>query len=144
LLSWALQSLEVFERRFDPLASRILVVDDNEQNRYVISRSLRNPDWLLEECTTGFAALDRVRSMPDLVILDMRLPDIPGYEVCRRIKQDPLTRSIPVLQVSAYAGEQGRAAARNAGADEFLVHPLDARLLVETVNSLLANRSAAS
>jgi CheY-like chemotaxis protein len=82
--------------------------------------------------------------MPDLVILDMRLPDIPGYEVCRRIKQDPLTRSIPVLQVSAYAGEQGRAAARNAGADEFLVHPLDARLLVETVNSLLANRSAAS
>lgn len=124
------------------MAFRILVVDDNEQNRYVISRSLRHPDWIIEECATGLQALERVKSRPDLVILDVRLPDMPGYEVCRRIKEAPLTRDIPVLQVSAYAGEQGRAAARQAGADGFLSHPLEPDVLVDVVNSLLAHRKS--
>lgn len=122
------------------MAFRILVVDDNEQNRYVMSRSLRHADWTIEECATGVEALERVKSHPDLVILDMRLPDIPGYEVCRRIKEDPLTRDIPVLQVSAYVGEQGKAASREAGADGFLAHPLEPEVLVDVVNSLLAHR----
>jgi two-component system, NtrC family, sensor kinase len=122
------------------VAFRIMVVDDNEQNRYVMSRSLRHPDWTIEECVTGLEALERVKSHPDLVILDMRLPDIPGYEVCRRIKQNPLTRDIPVLQVSAYVGEQGKAAAREAGADGFLAYPLEPSVLVDVVNSLLAHR----
>lgn len=120
---------------------RILVVDDNEQNRYVMQRTLRHPDWIVEECSTGLEALRRVKSSPDLVILDMRLPDIPGYEVCRRIKQDPLTQKIAVLQVSAHVGEQGKAAAEKAGADLFLVHPLEPRVLIEAVESLLARRS---
>ncbi|HKT50807.1 MAG TPA: response regulator [Candidatus Angelobacter sp.] len=119
---------------------RILVVDDNEQNRYVMLRSLRNPDWIVEACATGVEALEKVKTVPDLVILDMRLPDIPGYEVCRSIKQDPRTRDIPVLQVSAYVGEQGKAAAHAAGADRVLVHPLDPRVLNDVVSSLLAGR----
>lgn len=123
---------------------RILVVDDNEQNRYVMQRSLRNKEWVVEECTTGTEALERIKSHPDLVILDVRLPDVPGYEVCRRIKQNPSTRDIPVLQVSAYVGEQGKAAALEAGADGVLVHPLDPRVLVDVVNSLLVRRSAQS
>jgi len=126
------------------VAIRILVVDDNEQNRYVMQKSLRNKDWIVEECTTGTEALERIKSHPDLVILDVRLPDVPGYEVCRRIKQNPSTRDIPVLQVSAYVGEQGKAAAREAGADGVLVHPLDPRVLVDVVSSLLARRSAQS
>ncbi len=120
------------------MAARILVVDDNEQNRYVMMHSLRNPEWVVEECATGTDALQRVQSLPDLVILDMRLPDIPGYEVCRRIKRNPATRDIPVLQVSAYVGEQGKAASREAGADAFLVHPLDPHVLVDVVKSLLS------
>ena len=71
--------------------SRILLVDDSEQNRYVISRTLKSLNLSIEECATGTAALERVKSLPDLVILDIRLPDLPGYEVCRRIKQDPAT-----------------------------------------------------
>lgn len=124
-----------------PLPYRILVVDDNEQNRYVMQRTLRRPEWIVEECSSGTEALRRIKSSPDLVILDMRLPDIPGYEVCRRIKQDPLTQKIPVLQVSAHVGEQGKAAAQKAGADLFLVHPLEPRVLIEAVESLLAKRS---
>ena len=122
------------------MAYRVLVVDDNEQNRYVMSRTLRSPRLVIEECVTGAEALERVKTRPDLVILDMRLPDIPGYEVCRRIKQDPATRDIPVLQVSAFAGEQGKAASRAAGADRFLSHPLEPSVLVDVVNAMIAER----
>ena len=124
--------------------SRILLVDDNEQNRYVMSRTLRRPDLSIEECATGLRALERVKSLPDLVILDIRLPDIPGYEVCRRIKQDPATAHIAVLQVSAYIGEQGKAAARAAGADALLTHPIDPAVLLDVVTTLLATKKSAS
>lgn len=124
--------------------SRILLVDDNEQNRYVMSRTLKSPNLSIEECATGTAALERVKSLPDLVILDIRLPDLPGYEVCRRIKQDPATAHIPVLQVSAYVGEQGKAAARAAGADAMLTHPIDPAVLLDVVTSLLGKKKSAS
>jgi two-component system, NtrC family, sensor kinase len=124
--------------------SKILLVDDNEQNRYVMSRTLRSPNLTIEECATGTAALERVKSLPDLVILDIRLPDIPGYEVCRRIKQDPATAHIAVLQVSAYIGEQGKAAARAAGADALLTHPIDPAVLLDVVTTLLAAKKSAS
>jgi len=124
--------------------SRILLVDDNEQNRYVMSRTLRSPQLQIEECSTGVAALERVRSLPDLVILDIRLPDIPGYEVCRRIKQDPATAHIAVLQVSAFIGEQGKAAAIAAGADALLTHPIDPAVLLDVVATLLSAKKSAS
>jgi two-component system, NtrC family, sensor kinase len=124
--------------------SRILLVDDNEQNRYVMSRTLRSPQLEIEECSTGVAALERVRSLPDLVILDIRLPDIPGYEVCRRIKQDPATAHIAVLQVSAFIGEQGKAAAFAAGADALLTHPIDPAVLLDVVARLLSAKKSAS
>jgi CheY-like chemotaxis protein len=123
--------------------SRILLVDDNEQNRYVMSRTLRSPQLEIEECSTGVAALERVRSLPDLVILDIRLPDIPGYEVCRRIKQDPATAHIAVLQVSAFIGEQGKAAAIAAGADALLTHPIDPAVLLDVVATLLSAKKSA-
>ncbi len=124
--------------------SRILLVDDNEQNRYVMSRTLQSLRLSIEECATGLVALERVKSLPDLVILDIRLPDIPGYEVCRRIKQDPATAHIAVLQVSAYVGEQGKAAARAAGADALLTHPIDPAVLLDVVTTLLAAKKSAS
>ena len=123
--------------------SRILLVDDNEQNRYVMSRTLRSPNLAIEECATGMAALQRVKSLPDLVILDVRLPDIPGYEVCRQIKQNPDTAHIAVLQVSAFIGEQGKAAARAAGADALLTHPIDPAVLLDVVTTLLAAKKSA-
>jgi len=123
--------------------SRILLVDDNEQNRYVMSRTLRSPQLEIEECSTGVAALERVRSLPDLVILDIRLPDIPGYEVCRRIKQDPATAHIAVLQVSAFIGEQGKAAAIASGADALLTHPIDPAVLLDVVTTLLSAKKSA-
>jgi two-component system, NtrC family, sensor kinase len=62
--------------------SRVLLVDDTEQNRYVLSRILARAGLQVEQCTTGKEALEREKSCPDLVILDVKLPDLSGYEVC--------------------------------------------------------------
>ena len=118
--------------------SRILLVDDTEQNRYVLSRILARAGLEVEQSTTGKDALERVKSNPDLVILDVKLPDISGYEVCRRIKSDPATRSVPVLQISAsFVSNESKAQALEGGADGYLTHPIDATVLVATVKSLL-------
>ena len=123
--------------------SRVLLVDDTEQNRYVLSRILARAGMEVEQSTTGKEALERVKSCPDLVILDVKLPDISGYEVCRRIKIDPVTQSIPVLQISAsFVSNESKAQALEGGADGYLTHPIDATVLVATVKSLLRLKQA--
>jgi PAS domain S-box-containing protein len=123
--------------------SWILLVDDTEQNRYVLSRILARAGLEVEQCTTGKEALGRVKSCPDLVILDVKLPDISGYEVCRRIKADPATRSVPVLQISAsFVSNESKVQALEGGADGYLTHPIDATVLVATVKSLLRLKQA--
>lgn len=123
--------------------SRVLLVDDTEQNRYVLSRILARAGLEVEQCTSGKDALERVKSHPDLVILDVKLPDISGYEVCRRIKSDPVTRAIPVLQISAsFVSNESKVQALEGGADGYLTHPIDATVLVATVKSLLRLKQA--
>jgi two-component system NtrC family sensor kinase len=123
--------------------SRVLLVDDMEQNRYVLSRILARAGLEVEQCTSGREALERVKSCPDLVILDVKLPDISGYEVCRRIKADPATRSVPVLQISAsFVSNESKVQALEGGADGYLTHPIDATVLVATVKSLLRLKQA--
>ncbi len=123
--------------------SWVLLVDDTEQNRYVLSRILARAGLQVEQCTTGKEALERVKSSPDLVILDVKLPDISGYEVCRRIKADPATCSVPVLQISAsFVSNESKVQALEGGADGYLTHPIDATVLVATVKSLLRLKQA--
>jgi two-component system, NtrC family, sensor kinase len=123
--------------------SRVLLVDDTEQNRYVLSRILARAGLQVEQCTTGKEALERVKSCPDLVILDVKLPDLSGYEVCRRIKTDPITQSVPVLQISAsFVSNESKVQALEGGADGYLTHPIDATVLVATVKSLLRLKQA--
>jgi len=123
--------------------SRILLVDDTEQNRYVLSRILARAGLEVEQCTTGREALERVKDCPDLVILDVKLPDLSGYVVCRRIKTDPVTRSVPVLQISAsFVSNESKVQALEGGADGYLTHPIDATVLVATVKSLLRLKQA--
>ncbi len=126
-----------------PEPFRILVTDDREQNRYVLRRILEGAGYSCEEASTGRDALERVQSLPDLVILDVNLPDISGTQVCREIKQDSRTAQVSVLQISAaFVSDVDKAKALDAGADGYLTHPIEPVVLLSTVRSLLRLRRA--
>jgi len=119
----------------------ILHVDDNEANRYAVSRSLVKAGFHVTEAVTGAQALEKIGSNPDLVILDIRLPDMNGFEVCRRIKSDPITARIPVLHLSASAASSAdKARGLDGGAEGYLIRPVDPVELIATVRALLRAR----
>lgn len=116
----------------------ILIVDDREENRYSLRHTLTRAGFLTVEAATGAEALAMSRSLPDVVVLDVRLPDILGYEVCRRLKANAQTRHIPVLQLSAaFLSTESKLYALESGADSYLVQPVDPMVLVATVRSLV-------
>jgi PAS domain S-box-containing protein len=122
---------------------RILSVDDNAAARYSRNRLLKGAGFEVTDAATGTAALAAVEACPDLVILDVGLPDIDGFEVCRRIKADPRTSTVPVLQVSAsFVKGTDRTRALEGGADNFLVEPVEPEVLIATVNAMLRLRFA--
>ncbi|OYE00433.1 hybrid sensor histidine kinase/response regulator [Nostoc sp. 'Peltigera membranacea cyanobiont' 232] len=122
----------------------ILHVDDNEANRYIVSRILQNAGFTVVEAATGAAGLKAVvEHQPALVILDVKLPDIGGFEVCRQIKANPETAFIPVLHLSAsFIQSQDKAEGLDSGADAYLVQPVEPIELLATVRSLLRIRRA--
>ncbi|QGZ65863.1 ATP-binding response regulator [Paraburkholderia acidisoli] len=121
------------------LATLILNVDDNEGARYVKSRVLRHAGFAVIEAATGQGALDAVREhAPALVLLDVKLPDISGIEVCRMIKGDAQTNSTLVLQTSAAAVEtRDKILALDGGADSYLTEPVEPAELIANVRALL-------
>jgi PAS domain S-box-containing protein len=119
----------------------ILNVDDYEAGRYATSRVLRQAGYDVIEAATGAEALEKASTHPDLVVLDVNLPDLDGFEVCRRLKEAPATSAIPVLYLSAaYRGPEHRVQGLDIGADGYLTQPVDGRELVATVNALLRAR----
>lgn len=117
----------------------ILCIDDNPTNRYVVQRHLEAAGFRVTEADSGEAGLQAITtSPPDLIILDVRLPDISGFEVCQRLKENPATASIPVLHLSAaYTRSQDRAQGLEMGADAYLMQPVEAVELLATVRALL-------
>ena len=122
----------------------ILVVDDNATGRYAKLRTLERAGFEVVEAENGAAAFELIElHKPRLVILDVNLPDADGVELCRRIKTNPATNSIAVLQISAtYVREEDTVRALENGADASLVDPVDATVLVATVRALLRSRQA--
>ncbi|WP_392482983.1 response regulator [Nostoc sp. C110] len=122
----------------------ILHVDDNEANRYIVTRILQNAGFTVVEAATGAAGLKAATEhQPALVILDVKLPDINGFEVCRQIKANPETAFIPVLHLSAsFVQSQDKAEGLDSGADGYLVQPVEPIELLATVRSLLRIRRA--
>src|SRR5262249_48329409 len=82
------------------VSATILNVDDDLATRYAVTRTLQRAGFTVREASTGQEALALARENPDLILLDVQLPDITGFEVCQRLKADPATAPIPVLQMS--------------------------------------------
>src|SRR4051812_29219196 len=111
-------------------------IDDTEGTRFALRRTLENAGYQGLEAGTGTEGLRLARSQPQLIILDIHLPDLLGTEVARRIKADPATREIPVLHLSASSvTEQDRAAGLDSGADAYLTEPVEPQLLLATVRA---------
>jgi signal transduction histidine kinase len=125
-------------------AGVVLNVDDNDAARYVKTRVLRMAGFEVLEAADGAAALALLQSRrPELVLLDVRLPDVDGRELAARIKADPSLASIAVLQTSAsHVESKHRIAALDAGADGYLVEPIEPEELVANVRALLRMRRA--
>jgi PAS domain S-box-containing protein len=121
----------------------VLVVDDNEQKRYSIARYLRAAGFEIWETTRGEEALQMAQKQPTVIALDINLPDILGYEVSRRLRSDPKTASIPIVQISAtFTTPNSKAQGLDSGADTYLSGPIEPEELVATVNAMIRMRKA--
>jgi PAS domain S-box-containing protein len=127
----------------DDRRHRVLVVDDNPATRYSTGRVLRGANFDVNEAATGNEAIASARQTPDLVILDVNLPDIDGFEVCRRLRAMPDTARTPVIHLSAtFVKDDDKVHGLQAGADGYLTHPVEPPVLIATVNAFLRAREA--
>jgi signal transduction histidine kinase len=116
---------------------RVLFVEDDAGKRYVISRQLRAAGFEIVEAATGAEGLAKLSPALDIAILDIKLPDMYGWDICKRIKEDPQTAPIMVLELSATrATAQDRARGLELGADAYLVHPVELVELIATLRAL--------
>lgn len=118
---------------------RILLVEDHEFNRDMLSRRLRARGFDVALAVDGEAGVEMTKSMrPDLVLMDMSLPVLDGWEATRRLKADSETRSIPVIALTAHAMVTDREDALAAGCDEYETKPIDFKSLLAKIGELLA------
>ena len=119
------------------MSARILVVDDVDTNVRLLEAKLTIEYYDVLTCRDGASALEIARiEQPDLILLDVMMPSMDGFETCRKLKDDPATRHIPVVLVTALDGREDRMRGLEAGADDFLSKPLDDVILMARVRSL--------
>jgi CheY-like chemotaxis protein len=117
---------------------RILVVEDNEMNRDVLSRRLARHGYDVLIAADGLSGLALANAeQPDLVLMDLAMPQVDGWECARRLKAEPRTRAIPIIALSAHAMTGDRQTALDAGCDDFDTKPLDFGGLLEKMDRLL-------
>jgi len=120
------------------MTRHILVVEDQEDNRQIVRDLLTANDYEMTEAENGEEALVAVaKDRPDLILMDIQLPVMDGYEVTRRIKADPSLNSIPVIAVTSYALSGDEEKARAAGCDDFVPKPFSPRQLLAKIRQYL-------
>jgi signal transduction histidine kinase len=123
--------------------SQILYCDDTEEQRYAMRRILEGSGYTVIEAATGTEALEKIHPGVLAVVLDVKLPDISGYEVCRRIKANPATSAIPVLQISAsFADPTLRSQGLQGGADAYVAQPVHSAELLALVSALIRSHDS--
>jgi two-component system, OmpR family, response regulator MprA len=123
--------------------AKILVVDDEQHIVMILKDSLEFSGFQVSTAFNGEEALASVESEhPDLIVLDIGMPKIDGWEVCRRLKSNEATRAIPIIILTAYAQISDQKKGAALGAERFVSKPCDLTYLVEEINALLAQRQA--
>jgi len=121
----------------------ILVVDDNPATLYSTGRFLRAAGFTIQQATTGQEALELAQASPQAIVLDVNLPDIDGFEVCRILRNREMTARTPIIHLSAtFVGTHDKVQGLESGADGYLTHPVEPPVLVATLNAFLRARTA--
>ncbi len=121
------------------MTKRILVVEDQEDNRQIIRDMLSTSDYQITEAENGEEALAAVtKQRPDLILIDIQMPILDGYEATRRIKADPALRSIPIIAITSYALSGDEQKARAAGCDDYVPKPYSPRQLLAKIRQHLS------
>lgn len=120
------------------MAKRILVVEDNDLNRKLFCDLLKANGFVVEPVADGREAIERARQfVPNLIIMDIQMPEVSGLDLIEVIKADGILRSIPVLAVTAYAGKGDEERIRDAGAEGYLAKPVSIGPFMQAVNQLV-------
>jgi two-component system cell cycle response regulator DivK len=120
------------------MSKRILVVEDQPDNRQIIRDMLAPTDYEITEAENGEQALAAIaRQRPDLILMDVQMPIMDGYEVTRQIKADPATRSIPIIAITSHALDGEEQTARAAGCDGYVPEPYSPRQLLAKIQQCM-------
>ena len=124
---------------------KILLVEDNEMNRDMLSRRLARKGYQVVLALDGQSGLEMTQAeVPDLVLMDMSLPVLDGWEATRRLKADPATRHIPVIALTAHAMSSDREKALEAGCDDYDTKPVELPRLLTKIEALLSGGEMAA
>ena len=130
---------------FSRAMPKILLVEDNEMNRDMLSRRLARKGYQVVLALDGQSGLEMTQTeVPDLVLMDMSLPVLDGWEATRRLKADPATRHIPVIALTAHAMSSDREKALEAGCDDYDTKPVELPRLLTKIEALLSGGEMAA
>ena len=120
------------------MSKKILIADDNARLRILVNATLSS-EYIVLTASDGVEALDVTReSKPDLILLDIMMPKMDGFEVCRILKSDPDTEFIPIVMLTALGGEEETNKGKQVGANKYISKPFSPRALLDTVSNFLA------
>jgi two-component system, cell cycle response regulator DivK len=126
-------------------SATVLLVEDNEDNRTIYTTILRHVGHEVIEAANGEDGIRLARErLPAVILMDVAMPGIDGWEATRRLKGDPATAGIPVIALTAHAMAEDRQRAADAGCEGYLAKPIEPRRVVEEVNRMLERPAAAS
>ena len=127
-----------------PTGQRVLLVEDNEDNRIIYSTVLRHLGYEVVEALDGLRAIELARSVkPDIILMDISIPELDGWEATRILRQDPVTKDIPIVALTAHALADDRERATALGFTSYLAKPVEPRAVVAEVRRWIGDRSGA-
>lgn len=123
---------------------KILIIEDDSDIAELLDYTLKKEHFETEVCADGVRGLARVQSLPDAIILDLMLPNMNGFDICKAVRSAPSTQHIPILMLTAKGDEMDRIIGLEIGADDYLTKPFSPRELVLRVKAILRRRESAS
>lgn len=120
------------------MGAKVLIIEDNEQNMYLLTFLLESSGYKVCQAFSGFVGIKKAKDfMPDIILLDIQLPEMNGYEIARELKNDKSLKSIPIVAVTSYAMAGDREKALEAGAIGYIEKPIDPDNFVSQMESFL-------